>query len=153
METDASLKRLRRYATLLDDGIGLPGTRFRFGIDPLLGLIPGFGDAAGAALAAWILIEAARRRASRDTLIRLAAVIAGDALIGAIPIVGDLFDFVFKANMRNVELLERHAADPIEARKSDRLFVALLIGSILVLLAGLLIGGGFAVAWLLRQFK
>jgi hypothetical protein len=153
MEHDARLQRLRRYAHLLDEGIGLPGTRFRIGIDPLLGLIPGLGDAAGAALAAWILVEAVRRRASRATLIRLAMVIAFDALLGALPVVGDLFDFVFKANMRNVELLERHAAEPVGARRSDRLFVALLLGAIFLLFAGLLVAGVFVIVRLFHILK
>lgn len=110
----------------MDAGIRVPGTRLRFGLDPILGLIPGVGDTAGAVLASWIFVEAARRGASRETLTRIAANIALDACIGAIPGLGDVFDFTWKANLRNVALLERQLADPHAARRADRRFIVLL---------------------------
>ena len=145
-----SVARLRRFAVWLDAGIAVPGTSVRVGLDPVLGLVPGLGDAAGALLAAWILVAAIRLGASRATLARIASNIAIDALIGAIPLLGDAFDVVWKANLRNVELLERHAIDPAGAGKSDRLFVALLVGGVVVLCGGLLVGGVLLTAWLLR---
>ncbi|HEV8304025.1 MAG TPA: DUF4112 domain-containing protein [Gemmatimonadales bacterium] len=111
MTAEDRLTRLRRFATWLDAGIAIPGTRIRFGLDPLLGLVPGVGDAAGALLAGWILVEAIRLGASPATLVRIVSNIALDALIGAIPLLGDAFDFVWKANLKNVALLERHTAD------------------------------------------
>jgi hypothetical protein len=144
------LARLRRFAFWLDAGIAVPGTSLRFGLDPVLGLVPGLGDAAGALLAAWILVEAVRLGAPRATLVRVASNIAIDALIGAVPVLGDVFDVVWKANLKNVALLERHALDPAGAGKSDRLFVTLLVGGVVVLCGGLLVGGVLLTAWLIR---
>lgn len=139
--SDAGLVRLRRFATWLDSGIAIPGTRLRFGLDPLLGLVPGLGDAAGAAIAVWLLVEGFRRGASRATLARMALNIGVDALIGAVPVLGDAFDFAWKANLRNVALLERHQADPATARRGDRFFMVVLAGTLLVVSAGLAAGG------------
>lgn len=146
----SALPQLRRFAFWLDAGIAVPGTAVRVGLDPLLGLVPGLGDAAGALLAAWILVEAIRLGAPRATLARIASNIALDALIGAVPVLGDAFDVVWKANLKNVALLERHAMDPAGAGKSDRLFVTLLVGGVVVLCGGLLVGGLLLTAWLLR---
>ena len=134
----------------MDAGIRIPGTNLRFGLDPILGLIPGAGDAVGALLAAWILVEAIRWGASRATLGRMAANIALDALVGAVPLLGDVFDVVWKANLKNVALLERHALDPAGAGKDDRLFVGLLVGGLVALCGTLLLGGAVLTAWLLR---
>jgi hypothetical protein len=134
-----SLTRVSRLAYWLD----------AVGLDPLLGLVPGLGDAAGALLAAWILIEAVRLGAPRATLVRMASNIAIDALVGAVPVLGDVFDIVWKANLKNVALLERHAFDPAAAGKSDRGFVALLVGAVVALCGGLLVGGVVLTAWLI----
>ena len=83
------LERVERLATLLDNAIPIPGTRFRIGLDPLLGLLPGLGDALGALASAWILVEAARLGASRTVLARMLYNIAVDTLIGAVPGAGD----------------------------------------------------------------
>lgn len=144
------LARLRRLAFWLDAGIAVPGTSLRLGLDPVLGLVPGVGDAAGAILGAWILIEALRLRASRATLGRIAANIALDAVVGAVPVVGDVFDVVWKANLKNVALLERHAMDPAGAGRSDCLFVMLLVGGVAVLCGGLLVAGVLLTTWLIR---
>lgn len=131
------LAALARFAELLDSGIRVPGTQLRFGLDPLIGLIPGVGDAAGAVLAGWILVEAIRLGASRATLVRIAGNIALDAGVGAVPLIGDIFDFAWKANVRNVTLLERHLRDPARAMRADRSFVAFVIGGITVVTLGL----------------
>ena len=131
------LAALARFAELLDSGIRIPRTQLRFGLDPLIGLIPGVGDAAGAVLAGWILVEAIRLGASRATLVRIAGNIALDAGIGAVPLIGDIFDFAWKANVRNVTLLERHLRDPARAMRADRSFVAFVIGGITVVTLGL----------------
>jgi hypothetical protein len=113
-------------------------------------LVPGFGDVAGAVLAAVILGEAVRRGVSRFTLGRIAYNIALDALLGTVPLVGDAFDAVWKANLRNVALIERHVAVPAEARKADRLFVLVLSGSLIVLCVALMVVSVLLTAWLLR---
>ncbi len=145
-----SLARLRRFAVWLDAGITVPGTSLRLGLDPVLGLVPGLGDAAGALLATWILIEGLRLGASRATLGRIAANIAIDALVGAVPLVGDVFDIVWKANLKNVALLERHATDPAAAGRRDGLFVAVLAAAIFVLCGALLVGGALVTIRLIR---
>lgn len=128
----------------------MPGTALRFGLDPVLGLVPGLGDAAGALLAAWIFVEAIRLGAPRATLARIASNIAIDALVGAVPVLGDVFDIVWKANLKNVALLEHHAVAPAAAGKRDRAFVALLAGGVVALCGGLLVGGVLVTAWLVR---
>jgi hypothetical protein len=102
----AKLKRLRALAWLLDNSIPLPGG-FRIGLDPILGLIPGLGDALGAVLALYIIYEARQLGASRTLLLRMLGNMAIDAVLGSVPIIGDLFDAGFKANMRNLALLEK----------------------------------------------
>jgi len=148
--TDDRLARLRRLAYWLDEGIRLPGTSFRIGLDPIIGLLPGVGDITGAILAGGILVEAVRRGASRFTLSRMAYNIVLDTVFGAIPIVGDAFDVVWKANRRNIELLDRHVAQSKRAGKADRLFVALLGGALILICASLLFAGAFLVARLIR---
>jgi hypothetical protein len=149
-EAAVRLRHLRRFAHWMDDGIRLPGIALRVGLDPIIGLVPGVGDAAGAILALWILVEAARLRASRATLVRIFYNIAVDALGGATPLLGDIFDVVWKANLRNVALLERHLADPARAGKADRRFVALLCGAVLVLCGALAVAGALLVATLIH---
>jgi hypothetical protein len=140
------LRSLRRFARWMDDGVKLPGIPLRVGLDPIIGLVPGLGDAAGAVLSAWILVEAVRFRASRATLARMVYNVAADAIGGALPLLGDLFDAVWKANLRNVALLERHLAEPARAAKADRRFAALLIGAVLLLCAALAAAGGLFLA-------
>jgi hypothetical protein len=134
----------------LDAGIRIPGFTVRFGLDPILGLIPGAGDAAGAVLAGWILVEAVRMGASRATLLRIAGNVALDAGLGAVPVIGDIFDFAWKANLRNVALLERHLAMPLAAERADRSFVALVIFGVCALTVALLAAGTMLTVWVLR---
>lgn len=145
-----SLAAVRRFAYWLDAGIRVPGTNLRFGLDPIIGLIPGIGDAAGAILAGWILVEAVRLGASRATLVRMAGNVALDAGLGAVPLIGDIFDFAWKANLRNVALLERHLAAPVRAQRADRSFVALVICGLSVGAVGLLVLGVLLTLWMLR---
>ena len=145
------LTALATFAEWLDAGFRVPGTNIRFGLDPLLGLIPGAGDAAGAVLAGWIFVEAIRLGASRATLVRIAGNLAVDAVLGAVPIIGDLFDFAWKANLRNVRLLERHLMEPAGAQRTDRFFVACLIGGVIAVVVGALTLGTLLTVWLLRR--
>lgn len=148
--TDVRFHALKRFAEVLDSGIRVPRTSWRFGLDPILGLIPGFGDVAGAVLAGWVFVEAVRLGASRATLLRIAGNVALDATAGALPVVGDVFDFAWKANLRNVALLERHLAAPTNARRADRTFIVLLATGTLVVGAGLLVLGSLVTIWLVR---
>ena len=101
---EAAVRRMRFVANLLDDSIRVPGTEFRVGIDPILGVVPGAGDAVSAALSAYIVLESARLGVPFSTLLRMIANVTLDFAVGLVPVVGTLFDAVWKANQKNVEL-------------------------------------------------
>lgn len=124
-------KRLDRLAWYLDNSIQLPGLNVRVGIDPLVGLIPGIGDTIGAIMSSYILSEAARLGAPKSILLKMAFNIAVDALAGALPIFGDLFDFGWKANQRNARILGDYLDNPREAVATSRLFAWVLVGSLI----------------------
>lgn len=105
-ERDAAVQRIRALARLLDSTWTVPGTQFRFGLDAVVGLIPGIGDAAGMILSSYIVWEARRLGVSRWVLARMMANVGIDTLVGAVPALGDIFDAAFKGNMRNIRLLE-----------------------------------------------
>jgi hypothetical protein len=129
-------KHMRRLAWLMDESIRLPGG-FRIGIDGLLGLIPGIGDLSGAALSSYVIYQARMLGAPRSLLIRMGVNVVLEAMIGAIPIIGDLFDFYFKANSRNVRLLNEYFNQPKPTVRKSRAAAAgwVLVGLIVVLAA------------------
>lgn len=102
------IKRLSWLSKLLDSQFRVPGTNFRFGLDPLIGLIPGVGDFISFVVSSLMLATLARNGASGNVLARMILNVVLDTLIGAIPLAGDLFDFVFKSNQRNLRLLQEH---------------------------------------------
>jgi hypothetical protein len=136
-EVEQSLDQLSR---LMDGMFRIPGVGWRFGLDALVGLVPGVGDLATTAASLYILAAGVRYRVPKATLLRMAANVAVDYLLGSVPVVGDLFDAFWKSNQMNVELLrERATATPEEARRarlSDWLFLAVIVLVLLVLLAG-----------------
>jgi hypothetical protein len=146
------MDRLRRIAWLLDDLVRVPGTSRRFGLDPVLGLLPGGGDIAGGALSAYIVIAAARLGAPSSVILRMGWNIVVDTLLGAVPLLGDLFDASWKANRRNVALLERYTEQPGPARRSSRLVVAGVLVGIAAAVAGTAALTIFAVRWLIGLF-
>ncbi len=101
------LKRLDRLAWLMDASIRLPGG-FRIGLDGLIGLIPGVGDSVGLVISLYLLFSARQIKAPMSVYIRMLGNIALEFFIGLIPLLGDLFDFYFKANLRNMEILRKH---------------------------------------------
>lgn len=117
------VERIRQLAWLLDNSIPLPGG-YRIGLDALIGLIPGLGDAIGAALSAFIINEARVIGAPSSVLLRMSGNVMIETIIGAIPFAGDLFDAGFKANSRNIALLAKYQLDPATTRRGSRLFVA-----------------------------
>ena len=135
------LAHARTIARLLDSAVGVPGTSIRFGLDPVIGLIPGLGDLAGMALSTYLVIVGRKLGASRGVLMRMLANIALDSVGGMVPVVGDLFDVAWKSNLRNVTLLERAIAEPSAARRASWLTV---VGVLLALAA--LAAAGIAVS-------
>jgi len=109
--TNRELKSVEMLARLMDSQFQIPGTRFRFCFDPLIGLIPGLGDFIGFLVSGYMILICARNRASGFLLARMTLNILIDALIGAIPLIGDLFDFAYKANNRNLKLMRQHYAE------------------------------------------
>ena len=100
-----------RLARLLDASVGIPGTRLKVGADSIVGLIPGLGDWAGAAVSLWLVNEARRLGASRRSLTRMLLAVALEATVGTVPVAGDLFDAWFRANQRIVRLLREDAPE------------------------------------------
>jgi hypothetical protein len=118
----ASLRRLRQISHLLDNAIPIPGTRYRIGLDPILGLIPGGGDLISSIFAGYVVFKAAQLGAPRETLVQMAANIVFDTVAGTVPVAGDLLDVTWKANVKNIELLDAHLGSP-EAWEKSRLAV------------------------------
>ena len=138
----------RFLAELLDQRFTIPGTSIRIGLDPIIGLIPGIGDALANLAGSAILLIGAKFNLPKIVLLRMAVNIALNTLIGAIPFVGDLFSIWFRSNVRNAQLLERYASQHRQrAATADWLFVIAVIGGLLLLLIGVLIG----LAWLIGQ--
>ena len=141
------LERLRRVGYLLDNSIPIPGTRYRLGIDSLIGLVPGVGDIVGGILSLYIIAQSARLGAPRSLLLRMGWNVAVDTLVGEVPILGDLFDIGYKPNLRNLALLEGYLRRPSEIRRSStRLVVLLAIGLVLLTV------GAIAVAVVFLRF-
>lgn len=126
---------LQRLAHILDSAIPLPGG-YRMGLDGLLGLIPGVGDVIGSVLSSYIIGQAYQLGASPMLLLRMGGNIVVDTIVGVIPVVGDLFDFAWKANRRNVTLLEQHLANPRKTKqRSTLLMIGLMMGLVAVVIA------------------
>ena len=110
-EHERRLRRVRKVAELLDDAFRVPVIGVRFGWDSLIGLAPGFGDVATAGLALWVVRQARLLGVPKRTLTRMVANVGLDAVTGVIPVVGDVADVAFKANRRNLKLIEQHVAE------------------------------------------
>jgi hypothetical protein len=121
---------------VLDTAIRIPGTNMRFGLDALIGLIPGVGDVVGAGMSGFIILTAARLGAPPAVLVRMLANVGIDAVVGSVPLAGDLFDAAWRANTRNAALLERHLAAPAAAKRASRGFVAGILLLLLLLVVG-----------------
>ncbi len=122
-------------AWLLDETFPVPGTRHRFGLAPLIGLVPVVGDLVGAAAGSYIVLRAIQARLPRVVIARMAFNVVLNALVGVVPLVGDAFDFLYKSNSRNLRLFERHALDPAGSTRGSWLFFGAIIG----LLIGLVV--------------
>jgi len=149
---EKSTTGLRRWAHALDELVPIPGTKIRFGLDSIIGLIPGAGDATGAVLSAYTLLVGVRVGAPPSVLLRIGGNILVDAIVGVVPVLGDLFDVGFKANKRNVALLDRYMDRPEEVHSSSRVLVVGLLAALLVVLVGAAMISLYLMRWLFSQF-
>ena len=145
-------ERLRWLAWLLDSSIPIPGTRFTIGIDALIGLFPFIGDLVGVALSSFILGEAARLGAPKSVLLRMSFNVALEGVVGIVPFAGDVFDAAFKANQRNVKLLEAWLDEPRQTVRSSRLFGVAIVAGVIVFLVLLVALGVLLARWIAGLF-
>ncbi|TAE54433.1 MAG: DUF4112 domain-containing protein [Nostocales cyanobacterium] len=128
-----TLKRLRQISRLLDNAITIPGTEVGIGLDPLMGLLPVGGDVLGLMFSIYIIIESARLGVSKSTIGRMIVNIIIDGLVGAIPMLGDIFDVAWTANKYNMKMLEEYLQTPGEKKKADQGFILLLFAGLILL--------------------
>jgi hypothetical protein len=148
VKIDESLERL---SWLMDDMIRVPGLGWRFGLDAIVGLIPGLGDTATSLVSFYILAAAVRYRVPKITLLRMGVNIGIDYLIGSFPLVGDVFDAWWKSNHMNVELLSKRATVSANEARKGRLSDWLFVGFIIFVLACLAVGAAAISVYLLIQ--
>lgn len=141
---------LDKLSWILDAAFAIPGTRWRIGVDALLGLIPGVGDTVGAALSTYIIYTGARLGASKRTLLKMVGNVILESIIGLVPIVGDIFDIAWRANMRNVELLRTESRLTVRSERSSQQVAFLLAAGAGIFLVLLLVISLFLVLWLYR---
>jgi hypothetical protein len=149
----ADLLALRRFAFFMDEAFRVPGTRIRVGLDALLGLIPGLGDIIGALLSTWIIAGALRHRVPARHVARMVLNIVIDLVGGAVPIAGDVFDFLYEENMMNMRLLEAHRdrRRPPRSTKSIALTLALIVAFVFVFAVGAVVAVILLALWLIGQ--
>jgi hypothetical protein len=120
----ATLNRIRRLSRLMDTAIGIPGTKFRIGIDPIVGLIPGAGDAIATAFSAYIIFLATRLGIPAKDFRKMLFNVGLEAVVGTVPLFGDLFDAYFKSNIRNLKILDEYLqkaeSELVSKSESDR---------------------------------
>jgi hypothetical protein len=133
---DDDVRRVRALARALDTAIRIPGTGIRFGLDSIIGLVPGAGDLASALMSGYIVLASARLGVPPWVVMRMILNLGVDTLVGSVPLVGDLFDVGFRANIRNAALLESHIAEPGSTRRTSRVAVLAAVGGVIVLAAG-----------------
>ena len=148
VEVEKSLDDLARY---LDGLFRVPGTDWRFGLDALIGLVPNVGDTLTSFASFYILLAGVRYGVPKITLLRMAFNIAVDYLVGSIPFIGDAFDFVWKANQQNMNLIRTRASGHGKGKTSDYLFVFGLIFLLVAVLVGSIVASGLILWWVLSS--
>ena len=142
------LQALRRFAYTMDEAFEVPGTRIRFGVDALIGLVPGIGDVIGGFFSTWIIVGALRHRVPMRYVLRMLLNVAIDVMFGSVPVAGDLFDMLFEVNMRNMRLLEGHR----DRRRPPRPVAQILFVTAGIVLVVAMIGVIVLIALLLIAF-
>lgn len=149
---DPRLQHIRWLSRWLDNSIRVPGTDYRIGFDPIIGLIPGIGDALSAAMSGYIIILALSLNVSGWTLTRMLFNVFVEAVFGALPIVGDIFDAVWKANLRNQRLIEQSLQSG-SRKKLDRLFVVLVLFVLALMISLAIWASVSALAWIIGLLR
>lgn len=139
-------EHVRHLAWLLDSAFEIPGTRFRIGLDPLLGLIPVVGDLIGLVISSYIILLASRFGVPRVVLLRMFLNVLIDAVVGSVPVVGDALDAAWKANLMNARLLDRALDDPKAAGRSSFWVVLGMLAAVLAVC----VGGIVLTVWLIH---
>jgi hypothetical protein len=138
-DRERTRRRVATLAWLLDSAFRVPGTRFRIGLEPIVGLVPGIGDVLSGVVGGYIVLEAFVAGVPRIVVAQMAANVLLDMTIGAIPLLGDAFDFVYKSNTRNLRLFERYAVDPSQSTRSSWAFFGVIVGAIVLVIVGALL--------------
>ncbi|ANV87296.1 DUF4112 domain-containing protein [Picosynechococcus sp. PCC 7117] len=143
-----TLKRIRTLSKLLDSAIAIPGTKYKIGLDPIIGLVPAVGDYLSLILSGYVIFEAAKLGAKQDTLVKMALNLLVDSVVGTVPVAGDLFDVAWKANEANLKLLEQDLPDQtdLDNVSIDWRPLILILGAI----ALVILLGGLLTLWLLK---
>lgn len=149
----ADLVALRKFAVLMDEALPVPGTRRRIGLDAGLGLIPGVGDVVSALMSVWIVVGALRHRVPARKILRMIWNILLDLVVGAIPLLGDVFDFMFEENVINLRILMKYRNRRLPPRSTGQIAGTALAIVFVILVAALmvLIGMAAAVLWLIAH--
>ena len=147
------LLALRNFARLMDQAFPIPGTNIRVGLDAVVGLIPGIGDVVGGVMSTWIIFGALRHRVRPGIIMRMVLNVCIDLLFGAVPVAGDVFDFMFEENMRNMRLLELHRdrRRPPRSTAEIALVGALIVCFVVAVALGLVVGIVALILWLIAQ--
>lgn len=147
------LQAMKRFARLMDEAVQIPGTRKRIGLDAALGLIPGIGDAMGAAVSMWVVLAALRHRVPMIRIARMVLNIVIDLVVGSIPVAGDVFDLFFTENVGNVNLLIRYRNRHKPPRSVASILLVFLLISLLLLalMIGLIMLIGMGITALMRS--
>ena len=151
-ETDSARVRVNHLAWLLDSSIPLPGTNFRIGLEALLGLVPVVGDALGVVLSGYIVHQAARLGVPSAILLRMVMNVAVEGIVGSIPFAGDVFDAAWKANQRNVELLNSYLDRPEKAAAATRTYMLMLVAMMVFLVLAIGLVAYLMVNWVWSAF-
>ena len=146
-----NFKNIERLSKLMDSQFSIPGTNIRFGLDGLIGLVPGVGDMATFLVSGFMVSILAKNGASGFVLARMVLNILIDALIGTVPIIGDIFDVAFKANQRNLKLMREHYQEGRHKGGAWKLLVPLLL-FVLIVIAGIAWLSYLIIKWIIHFF-
>lgn len=142
IDRQSRLKSMERLANLMDTQFRIPGTDIRFGLDAIIGLIPGIGDLSTFAVSGFMILVMARNGASSYVLARMVLNVLIDTIIGSIPLIGDLFDVAFKANTRNIRLMQEHYREGRHQGSAWKVIIPILIILFLIIIG---------IIWLMYQ--